>query len=110
MTTFPAHHEHGFIVRDALTAKRRRRHVENDDYAAFVRRILRAYAARVALGDIDAVADMVAIGRELDDLIQEAVDGLRDRGYSWADIGRRVGTSKQAAHERWSQRGKSQQR
>lgn len=110
MSTFPRVDEYGFIVRDTLTAKRRRRHVENDEYAAFVRRILRAYAARVALGDIDAVADMVAIGRELDDLIQEAVNGLRDRGYSWADIGRRVGITKQSAHERWSHRGKSGQR
>lgn len=108
--SFPRVDEYGFIVRGTLTTKRRRRHVENDEYAAFVRRILRAYAARVALGDIDAVADMVAIGRELDDHIQEAVYGLRNRGYSWADIARRVSTSKQAAHERWGRRNKSQQR
>ena len=62
------------------------------------------------MGDVDAVADMVAIGRELDDLIAQAVDGLRVKGYSWSDIGRRAGVSKQAAHERWSRRGKPQAR
>ena len=86
------------------------RTVENDEYAAFVRRILKAYGVRIDMGDVDAVADMVAIGRELDDLIQQAVGGLRGKGYSWSDIGRRAGVSKQAAHERWSHRGKPQAR
>ena len=104
MPAFPLPRADGPIVRDTLTRKRRRRHVENDEYAAFVRRVLRAYATRVARGDIDAVADMVAIGRELDDLIQQAVDGLRAKGYSWSDIARCLGISKQAAHERWSHR------
>ena len=42
-------------VNRSLTPKRARRLVENDDYAAFARRILRAYARRVADGDIDAL-------------------------------------------------------
>lgn len=104
MFEFPPPRADTPTVRATLTPKRRKRHVENDEYAAFVRRILRAYAARVALGDIDAVADMMAIGRELDDLIAEAVTGLRAKGYSWTDIGDRAGITKQAAHERWSRR------
>jgi hypothetical protein len=39
---------------------RRRDVVENDEYAAFVRRIVRAYARRVATGDVEALTDMVA--------------------------------------------------
>lgn len=108
MTYYPRPYSDAPIVRATLTPKRRKRHVENDEYASFVRRILKAYARRVAMGDIDAVADMVAIGRELDGHIQDAVDGLRDKGYSWSDIARRIGISKQAAHERWSHRGKAQ--
>jgi predicted DNA-binding protein (UPF0278 family) len=84
-----------------LTPKRRKRHVENDDYDAFVRRVLRAYARRVAKGDIDAITDMVAVSRELDALIGEAVNGLRAKGYSWSEIGARAGTTKQAAWQRW---------
>ena len=108
MNPFPPPGADAPNVKNALTPKRRRRHVENDEYAAFARRVLRAYATRVAKGDIDAVADMVAIGRELDGLIAEAVDGLRAKGYSWSDIGQRLGVTKQAAHERWSRRGKRQ--
>lgn len=110
MSSFPAHHEHGFIVRNDLTPKRRKRHVENDEYGAFLRRIMRAYAARVAKGDIDALADLVASGRELDNRIQEAVNGLRAWGYSWADIGRSVGTTKQSAYDRWGKHDSSQPR
>jgi hypothetical protein len=88
-------------VKSRLTPARRKRLVENDEYAAFARRVLRAYARRVARGDIDAVAGMVAIGRELDGFIAEAVTGLRARGYSWGDIARRLGMTRQAAHQRW---------
>lgn len=104
MSTVPVPHDNDFSVRQTFTPKRRRRRAENDEYAAFVRRILRAYAARVALGDIDAVADMVAISGEMNDLIAEAVQGLRDKGYSWADVGQRLGVSRQAAFERWGKR------
>ena len=42
-------------VNPALTPDRARRPVENDEFAAFARRVLRAYARRVATGDIDAL-------------------------------------------------------
>ena len=60
--------------------------VENDQYAAFARRILRAYARRISAGDIDALTDMTT---------------LADDGYSWADIGTRLGITRQAAQQRW---------
>jgi hypothetical protein len=31
----------------------------------------------------------------------EAVSGLRAHGYSWAEIGLRLGISRQAAQQRW---------
>jgi hypothetical protein len=40
-------------VKVGLTAKRPRRQVENDEYSAFVRRVLRAYSRRVGDGDIE---------------------------------------------------------
>jgi hypothetical protein len=75
--------------------------VENDEYAAFVRRIVRAYARRVATGDVEALTDMVALSSVLDDAIAEAVTGLRSHGYSWAEIAQRLGISRQAAQQRW---------
>jgi hypothetical protein len=80
---------------------RRRDVVENDEYAAFARRIIRAYARRVASGDIEALTDMVTVSSLLDEAITDAVTGLRGHGYSWADIGQRLGISRQAAQQRW---------
>lgn len=80
---------------------RRRDVVENDEYAAFVRRILRAYTRRVATGDVEALTDMVALSSVLDEAIAQAVTGLRAHGYSWADIAARLGISRQAAQQRW---------
>ena len=84
-----------------LAAGRRRDVVENDEYAAFVRRVLRAYAKRVATGDVEALTDMVALSSVLDDAIGQAVTGLRAHGYSWAEIAQRLGISRQAAQQRW---------
>jgi hypothetical protein len=43
-------------VNKPLTPNRTRQTVENPEYAAFARRILKAYARRVATGDIEALA------------------------------------------------------
>jgi hypothetical protein len=88
-------------VNTPLTPKPRRRVVENDDYAAFVRRVIRAYSRRVAAGDIDAITAMVATAREMDTAIGDAITGLRAIGYSWADIALRLGITRQAAQQRW---------
>ena len=87
-------------VKAGLTPERRRR-VENDEYASFIRRVIRAHARRVAAGDIDALADMTELAIELDEAIAQAVIGLRGAGYSWADIAARLGVSRQAAQQRW---------
>lgn len=83
------------------TTPRRRNVVENDEYAAFVRRIIRAWARRIASGDVEALTDMVGLSSLLDDAIGDAVTGLRAYGYSWAEIGQRLGISRQAAQQRW---------
>jgi hypothetical protein len=67
--------------------------VENDDYAA--------YGRRVAAGDPDALRALVALSADLDSAITAGVDGLRDAGYSWADIATRLGVTRQAAQQRW---------
>ena len=90
-------------VKGPLTPKRARRLVENDDYAAFARRILRAYARRIADGDIDALIAMTGLAQEIDAAIGQAVTGLRAFGYSWAEIGSRLGITRQAAQQRWGQ-------
>jgi hypothetical protein len=61
-------------VKAALTPKQRRRDVvENDEYAGFIRRIVRAYGRRVSNGDIEALRE----------------------------IATRIGVTRQAAQQRW---------
>lgn len=78
-------------VKATLTSKRPRRQVENDKYAAFARRILRAYARRVGDGDVEALIPWPELADEIDTAIAQAVKGLRAYGYSWAEIGTRLG-------------------
>lgn len=80
---------------------RRRDVVENDEFAAFTRRIIGAYARRVARGDVDALADLIRLGQTIEDATDQAVAGLRAHGYSWAEIGARIGVTRQAAQQRW---------
>jgi hypothetical protein len=80
-------------VKNLLTANRAGRVVENDEYAAFAR--------RVATGDVEALIAMTALAAEIDTAIGQAVTGLRAFGYSWAEIGSRLGITRQAAQQRW---------
>ena len=88
-------------VNPRLTSHRLRPVVENDAYAAFIRRVLRAYSRRIAHGDIEAVTAMTALADQLDTAITDAITRLRACGYSWADIARPLGLTRQAAQQRW---------
>jgi hypothetical protein len=89
-------------VNNSLTPNRPKRVVENEEYAAFLRRVIRAYSRRVAAGDIEAITTMTAIAAEMDTAIRDAITGLRSgSGYSWADIALRLGVTRQAAQQRW---------
>jgi len=90
-------------VNHRLTPKPPRPVVENDEYAAFARRILAAYSRRIAGGDLEALTLITNLGTEVEDAIRAAVTGLREHGYSWADIGSRLGVTRQAAQQRWGQ-------
>lgn len=83
------------------TRPRHHRVVENDDYAAFTRRILAAHGRRIARGDIEGLAALAELAAAVDTATTSAVTGLRTAGYSWADIGARLGMTRQAAQQRW---------
>ena len=96
-------------VKPALTRKprkRARREVENAAFDAFVRRILRAYARRVAAGDVEALASLSQLSSEVDAVTRLAVAGLRKApySYSWSEIADRLGVTKQAAQVRYGER------
>ena len=99
MTAPLAHRRFG--VNGSLTPKRPRRVVENDEYAAFLRRVIRAYSRRVAAGDVEAIAAMNRLAADLEEATRQAITGLRGFGYSWADIAMRLGITRQGAQQRW---------
>ncbi|HET9895198.1 MAG TPA: hypothetical protein VFQ44_09715 [Streptosporangiaceae bacterium] len=92
-------------VNDGLTPKRPKPVTENSEYAAFARRILRAYSRRIATGDIESLTNLITLVDDINEATQRAINGLRAAGYSWTDIGTRLGITRQAAQQRW---GRSQ--
>lgn len=93
------------VVKNALTSgiesRKAPKRVENKEFAGFQRRIIKAHAKRVAEGDVEALTDLVALSEHIDDAITDAVKGLRAFGYSWSEIARPLGMTKQAAQQRW---------
>ena len=81
-----------------------KRTVENHEFDAFVRRIVRAYARRVAGGDIEALTALHHLSSIVEIATGAAVEGLRAFGYSWTDIAIRLGVTRQAAQMRWGDR------
>ena len=84
--------------------------VENSEFTAFSRRVLRAAGRRIASGDVDALPELAALSAELDAAIGDAVTGLRAAGYSWGEIAARLGVTRQAAHQRWASTSDSSSR
>jgi DNA-directed RNA polymerase specialized sigma24 family protein len=76
--------------------------VENNEFTDFARRIMRAMARRAA-GDVDLLPGLLAVQHEIDQLMRQAVSACRAEGYSWSEIAQRLGTTKQAAQQRYGQ-------
>lgn len=75
---------------------------ETADYAAMMRRMMKAHGKRVADGDVEDLAELLELQAHLDAAIASAVQGQREtHGRSWADIARAAGSSRQAAQKRW---------
>ena len=75
--------------------------VENDAYAAMLRRMHRAYGKRIGAHGVEDLTEALAVLESLKEAIQGGVDRLREMGYSWDEIGRAAGMARQSAWERW---------
>lgn len=58
--------------------------------------MIRACARRVGPLDVDALGPVWELQREAERAVVEALDTLRKAGYSWADLAKRAGVTKQA--------------
>jgi hypothetical protein len=83
------------------TRIRTRRPVETSEFVAFARRILAAMGNRTA-GNADHLGDLAALSADVDAQLLRSVQAARQEGYSWAEIGSRLGVTRQAAQQRFS--------
>lgn len=67
-------------------------------------RELRSLCAEVGANDPEAFSELVAIRDRFDSMIREAAEAQRANGYSWTDLGRVLGVTRQSARERYSVR------
>lgn len=75
---------------------------ETTDYAAMMRRMMKAHGTRVADGDVEDLAELMELQVYLDYVVRGAVQAQREvQGKSWADIARAAGTSRQAAQKKF---------
>ena len=81
--------------------KRPKRYTETRDFGVMVHRMLKAYGARVGHADMEDLEQLVALRTDLDRITAEAIQQLRQTGYSWADVGEVMGVTRQAAQQRW---------
>lgn len=84
-----------------MPATTARRH-ETTEYAAMLSRMVRSYGKRLADGDPTDLAAALDLARQLDVAIGQAVAAMRDaHGFSWAEVADALGTSRQAAQQRY---------
>lgn len=80
---------------------RRRREREIPDYAAFVRRSIRAHGRRVGDADPEDLEQLLELREVVEEAIADAIAGQRANGFSWAQIARGLGVTRQAAQMRY---------
>lgn len=78
-----------------------RRH-EAPEMGAMSRRVLRGLVVRATEGDTEAIEQLVELQAAVVEALGQAVAGARaTAGYSWGDLAPLLGTSRQAAQQRF---------
>mgnify|MGYP000892863944 CR=1 FL=1 len=88
----------------AQTRKRTRTvPVEDSDFFAMLGRLIRAGGKRASKADPVALKELLDLVPVLNDAIDQAARELNETGgFSWLEIAREVGITKQSAHGRWA--------
>jgi DNA-directed RNA polymerase specialized sigma24 family protein len=73
--------------------------VENSDYAAFMRRAVRAFVRRAG-EDVDALPLLATVAEELAEAVTDGIVAAHAEGYSYGEIADRLGVTRQAVQQR----------
>jgi hypothetical protein len=83
---------------------RRKRERETPEFAAMVKRQIRAHGRRVAAADPEDLAGLLELREVVEEAIAVAVAGQRAEGASWARIALGLGVTRQAAQQMYGKR------
>lgn len=81
---------------------------EAPEIAAFQRRMARAMVRRAVDGDLETLSALVDTQRAIDAALGQAARALHESGYSWTEIARELGTTRQNARQRFGREGDDQ--
>lgn len=90
-------------------ARPRRDYEAEADIDPFMRRMLRALVRRSTAGELEALEVLYALERVVGSSIVAAAQGAHEgpAKYSWGEIGRWLGMSRQAAHQRFTKEARN---
>lgn len=83
---------------------RRRRHrgtVETPEYVRMMHRMMRGLGRRVAGMDVASLPELAAVADIANGVLRDTARKLHDQGYSWGEIGRELGITRQGAYQRF---------
>jgi hypothetical protein len=85
------------------TTRRRKRDHESPDLVAMLNRVAKALVRRAAEGDLEAVSALRQAERTMGSALIEAAQAAHSEpnAYSWTEIGRELGMTRQAAQQRF---------
>lgn len=66
-----------------------------------ITRMLRALARRAGEGDVEALEELAGLQAILHEQLGAGIAGYRAQGHSWADVALTLGSSRQAAQQRF---------
>lgn len=86
-----------------VRGRRRERQYDADEFGSMIARMIRNLSGRVGAADIDSFGALWRVRSTADEECAEAIDGLRQAGYSWRAIGDAAGQSGQGIGQ-WRRR------
>lgn len=83
-------------------ATKTRKTYEAPDMAGFLKRVSKALVRRAAEGDLETLSAIRQVQDDMAVALEAAAQAAHAAGYSWTEIGRELGMTRQAARQRFT--------